>query len=107
MQKSSLVDAVYKDSLDRGFQAFQNQADQIMSERTLLLNLIHRHVDCVPDRWIGVDHKGLVFIAQKDSTSIGSGHYALYGDLGRVIIHLVIIVLVAFIRKQLYPVFSP
>ena len=106
-KKSSLVDVVDKNSLDRGFQAFQNQPDQIMSERTLLLDLIHRHVDCVPDRWIDVDYKGLVFIAQKDSATIGSGHYALYGDLGRVIIHLVIIVLVAFIRKHLYPMFSP
>ena len=106
-EKSSLVNIVDEDSLDRGFQAFQNQSDQVMSERSLLLNLIHRHIDCVSDRWIGVDYKGLVFIAQKDSATIGSGHYALYGDLGRVVIHLVIIVLVAFIRKQLYPMESP
>ena len=100
MRKSSLVNIVYEDSLDRSFQSFQNQSDQVMSERSLLLNLIHRHIDCVSDRWIDVDYKGLVVIAQKDCTSIGSRHYAFYGDLGRVVIHLVIIILVAFFFRD-------
>ena len=73
-----------------------------MSEWPLLLDLIHRHVDCIPDGRIDIDNKGLVVIPQKDCTSVGSGHYALYGDFCRVIIHVRIILLVAFFRKLLY-----
>ena len=105
-EESSLVNVVDKDSLYRGFQAFQYQSDQVMSKRPLLLDLIHRHVDCVSNRWVDIDHKSLVVITQKDCTTVGSGHYALYGDLGRVIIHLVIILLVAFVRKHLYLMLS-
>ena len=72
-----------------------------MSEGSLLLDLIHCHVDCVAYGRVDVDDESLFVIAQKDRTTIGSWHYSLNRDFGRVIIHLVIILLVACVRKHL------
>ena len=73
-----------------------------MSERTLLFDLVHGHVDRIPNRWVDIDHKSLVIITQKNRATVRSRHYTLYGYFGRVIIHLVIILLVPFVRKHLY-----
>ena len=100
-KESSLVNVVDQDPFYGRFQSLQDQTDQVVSQRSFLLNLIHRHVDCVPYGRVHLDDESLFVIAQKDRATVGSRHHSLYRDFGRVIIHLVIIPLVDCVRKHL------
>ena len=77
-KKSTLIHIVDKDSLDLGFQSLEDQPNQIMRQRTLLLYLIDGHVNRISDGRINVDDESLVIITQKNRTTVGSWHNSLY-----------------------------
>ena len=95
------VNVVDEDSLDGGFQPLENQSDQVVRERPLLLDLVHRHVDRIPDRRINIDDEGLLIVTQKYCTTIGSWHNSFHGDYDGIIIHVLIILIISFVRKHL------
>ena len=76
-KKSTLIHIVDKDSLDLGFQSLEDQPNQIMRQRTLLLYLIDGHVNRISDGRIN-DDESLVIITQKNRTTVGSWHNSLY-----------------------------